>query len=274
MPDFSFSTELPFVCRIASLVDSQDSQIEPWFDAFVGLIAGAIDSVAGGGGLITVPTLALALGPGQTAIGTNKIVGLTSSAIALFVYARKGHVEWRRSISFAALAAVGSLVGSRASFLVPPEAYRWILAAAAPLVLWIVWEKDLWVRRSSGHDGAQEPEPSTSRIAVAALVSGFYDGIAGPGGGTLMFLSLFLFARQSILAAIASAKLANLASAGAALASYAQAGAVRWEKGAAMAAGIGAGAFIGATFASQEATKWARWALTAVALLLALRLLA
>lgn len=228
-----------------------------------------IDSVAGGGGLITVPTLSLLLGPGAVAIGTNKIVGLAGASVALAVYARKGHVEWRRAITFAATVAIGSLVGSRVAFLVPPDAYRWILAAAAPAILWLVWNKDFWVHE----EGKTKKTASRSRIVAAALVCGFYDGVAGPGGGTIMFLALFLYAGQGLLPAIASAKLANVASAGVALASFAQAGMVRWERGLPMALGMCFGALIGATVASGQAAKWARIALTTVALLLVFRLI-
>src|SRR5947209_5901322 len=92
-----------------------------------GLLAGFIDSIAGGGGLVTLPTLILIVGPGAQAIGTNKIVGSVAALVALGVYARAGHLQWKRSAAFAFWIGVGSFCGSRVSPLIPPEFFKWLL---------------------------------------------------------------------------------------------------------------------------------------------------
>src|SRR4051812_41236315 len=93
------------------------------FLLFAGLIAGFIDAIAGGGGLITLPAISLVVGAGVTAVGTNKIAGAAAALIALLVYARHGHVDWKNSLVFAAMAGLGALVGSRLAPLIPQAAF-------------------------------------------------------------------------------------------------------------------------------------------------------
>src|SRR4051812_17697004 len=107
-----------------------------------GLLAGFIDSIAGGGGLITLPALTLAVGAGPHAIGSNKIVGTTGALIALLVYLRAGHFDWRKSLVFAAWVGAGAYLGSRTAPFVPVTVFPWLLVATCPLILWIVWRKD------------------------------------------------------------------------------------------------------------------------------------
>ena len=81
--------------------------------AGAGLIAGFIDSIAGGGGLITLPALTLVLGPGAPAVGTNKIVGTVGALAALIVYRRKKAVPVNKAMGFMVGIIVGSFTGSR-----------------------------------------------------------------------------------------------------------------------------------------------------------------
>lgn len=241
------------------------------FLVFAGLIAGFIDSIAGGGGLITVPIFSIILGPGSTAIGTNKIVGTLASAAALFVYFRGGHVSFKGNRRFALIVAAGAGIGAILSPLVPPPVYKWLIVGVVPIILWIVWKKDLWVRHQI-EQGSERPATNMTAFLGAGLACGLYDGLAGPGGGTLMFLSLMLVARLPLLPAMATAKVANLASASVSLATYAATGHVVWIKGISMGIGIVVGAMIGASFAPKRAGEMARAALIVVAIALAIRL--
>ncbi len=252
----------------------------------VGFVAGIIDSVAGGGGLITVPTLSIAIGPGALAIGTNKVAAVCSSLFALLVYLRGGHVEIKGHRRFALLTGVGALLGAMLSPHIPPPAYRWILLTVCPVILWVVYRKDLWAKAKvqqivEDPNGAEPssdgtmPKASHARCLLwaAGFACGFYDGIAGPGGGTLMFLSLFLVAKVPLLTAMATAKIANLSSASVSLASFAVTGHVLWTKGLWVALGISTGALIGANFATRNAAPVARAMLLVLASLLLIRLL-
>lgn len=99
------------------------------------VLAGFIDSIAGGGGLILLPALSLIVGAGPSAIGTNKPAAAAMAAIALFVYSRRGHLDWRLSGTFALMLAIGALAGSRLALLIPLAAFPWLLALTCPILL-------------------------------------------------------------------------------------------------------------------------------------------
>ncbi len=239
-----------------------------------GLAAGLIDSIAGGGGLITLPTLGVFLSAGPHAIGTNKIAGSAASLVALLVYARARKPDWKSIARFAAFAAAGSFLGSRVSPLLPREAFKVLLLITGPLVLFLLWRRELWTRVLHTEEHAHpENLQITFRVAVAGLLCGFYDGAWGPGGGTLMLLASLLVAKMPLFTALAASKLANLASASSSLVSYAAQGYVHWAPGAAVGVGISVGSFFGARRASKDAARIIRPVLALVVSALILRIL-
>jgi uncharacterized membrane protein YfcA len=147
----------------------------------LGGLAGFIDSIAGGGGLITVPVFSIVLEAGATAIGTNKIVGMVSTGVALYVYRRGGHVKLTGNWTFAGFVGAGALVGAWCARYVPADAYKWLIAGVTPIVLFIVFRREMWVKQSIREDHSR---PRLFWLYGAGLACGFYDGIAGPGGGT------------------------------------------------------------------------------------------
>ena len=240
------------------------------FLILLGVIAGSIDAIAGGGGLITVPIFSILLEPGATAIGTNKIVGMVSTGVALYVYRRAGHVRLSGNWTFALYVGVGALVGAWCARFVSPTAYKWLIAGMAPVVLLIVFRRDMWIKQAI-HD--HSPAATPLILWGAGLACGFYDGLAGPGGGTLMFLSLFVLARLPLLTSMATAKIANFTSATVALGTFASTGHVVWKTGLIMALGMAVGSALGASFAMKNATVFARFALLIVSAILIIRLL-
>lgn len=234
-----------------------------------GFVAGLIDSIAGGGGLITLPALSLKLGLGPHSIGTNKIVGCTGALVALFIYARHTPIPWGTAIAFALVEGIGAFCGASITPHLPAEVFPVLLLITCPLVLWIVWRKDLWV--------AREIHVNTlPRLSVGFLGSAFacgvYDGGWGPGGGTFMFLSLYFIVKLPLVAAIATSKLVNTVSAGSSGVRFAMSGYVHVVEGCVMALGMGAGALLGAHFASRRAAQLVRPVLLVVVILLIARL--
>ena len=234
----------------------------------MGFITGLIDSVVGGGGLISLPTLSIAIEPGAHAIGTNKIVGVTGAFIALIVYARKGHLRWKEGLSFCLVCAVGSFIGSSLAPYVSKEFFRYLMIIMCPVILSVVWNRDRFFKTQENF-----VKPHLGFFFLSALLSGFYDGFFGPGGGTFMFLGLFLGTGYPLLPSIAISKMANTFSAATALATYAHNGYVHWQKGLIMAIGMMVGSFIGASFASENITKIIRPMLTLVVVLLMVKLI-
>ena len=234
----------------------------------MGFLTGLIDSVVGGGGLISLPSLSIALTPGPHAIGTNKIVGTVSASIALLVYTRKGHMKWREGLSFCVVCILGSFLGSSLAPYVPKDFFRYLMIIMCPIILWIVFNKESFFKE---RENFIKPHPGL--FFLSALLSGFYDGIFGPGGGTFMFLGLFFGTGYPVLTAIAISKLANTLSAGTALVTYSANGYVHWKEGFMMATGVAVGAYIGATYASRAAEKIIRPSLIFIVILLMIKLI-
>jgi len=232
---------------------------------FAGLVAGTIDSIAGGGGLITLPTLSAILEPGAHAIGTNKIVGCMGALIAFCVYLKKHPLHLKKGILFVTAIGLGSFLGSLCSPLIPKVYFRYFLIGACPLILWVIWNKQLFIQEARHHVARALPV----LFGVGVLV-GFYDGFFGPGGGTFMLLGLLWAARLPLFEALLLSKLANTVSAGVSLVSYGIQGYVHVVPGVVMAIGMTLGGFLGASFASKRAEKAVRPALAIVVFLLLL----
>lgn len=234
------------------------------------LCAGFIDAIAGGGGLITVPTFSLLVGAGPLAIGTNKIVGAAAAGMALLVYARGGHFSLKKGISFSLAVMVGSFVGSQLGSQIPNDYFRWIMLAICPLILLLVLKKDLLVKQVQTEGSGRS---TSNRLLYAGAACGIYDGILGPGGGTIMLLSLLFFTDTPLLLAIGISKFANLLSALSSLGGYAYHGHVDWSLGAQMAVFSLIGAFFGSMVASKKAAQIVRPVLVGVVVLLFFKLL-
>ena len=236
-----------------------------------GFIAGFIDAIAGGGGLITLPLMSITLGASAEAIATNKIVGTAGALVALLVYSRKGYPNSKQAFVFVTCIAIGSFLGTKLLLFIPTSYIRWVILLAAPLLLYVVWQKDRWVEiEKREHHHTLKANPWI--VATSGLACGIYDGAFGPGGGTFMFLALMFFAKLPLFAALTLSKLANTASAGTSLVSYATKGLVHWKLGFMVATGMCAGAFAGSKLASKKAASIIRPVLTLAVILLLSRI--
>lgn len=251
-----------------------------------GLVSGFVDSIAGGGGLITLPALTFLFGHGLETIATNKVPGTLGAFVALFVYLRKGGFDLRQGALFTFATGLGSLVGAQVAPYLPESAFRWIMIVTCPTILWIVLNKQLWTEKklsplpidlegtsvnSTERFSAQAKQHA--RVIIAGAICGLYDGMWGPGGGTFMFLALLFFANLPLLSALVISKLANGLSAALSLTTYAIGGYVHWEEGILLAVGVSTGAFIGAKYATERAAQIIRPLLVVVVSLLILKLI-
>lgn len=235
------------------------------FLLIMGLITGLIDSVAGGGGLISVPSYMLVLGPTALAVGTNKVSALASTVTALYIYRRNGFVQVKKHLAFLAAVTVGAISGAYLSRFVPPAFYKAFLVVLAPILLFVLFKRKWWQETERHHVGQ-------FYLCLLGFACGCYDGIAGPGGGTLMFLSLFIMAGLPLTMAIGTAKLANMFSAGFSLGMYVFMNQVDWRTSIPLTITIVIGAAIGAQFASRNAALYARLALLVVSIILIAKL--
>lgn len=213
--------------------------------------AGLVDAIAGGGGLLTVPSLLAAGLPPQIALATNK--GQASfGAISSFAsfWMRDGIDRKRVPLGFAC-GFLGSLAGAQALLLVKPEPLKPVV-----LVLLILAAAFMaWPRKPSEgrpHDWAMFVLPPM------AAGFGFYDGFFGPGVGSMLIVGFVLLFGDSLTRASGNAKVVNLASNLAALGLFAARGTVLWKIALPMAAANAAGAFVGARLAVKRGDRFVR----------------
>jgi uncharacterized membrane protein YfcA len=236
--------------------------------AAAAFFAGFVDSIAGGGGMITVPVLLLAgLSPVQS-LGTNKLQGLFGAASATIAYASKGHVDLRRQLPSAALSLVGAAAGAALATVLPGE---W-LNVVLPVMLIAIALYFAIKPNMDDVDRAQRVTPFLFGLLVVPMI-GFYDGLFGPGTGSFFMLAFVTLAGYGVLKATAHTKLLNLASNLGGFAAFALAGAVVWQVGLMMGVCQFVGARVGAALAMRNGAKLIKPLLVITCLALAARLL-
>lgn len=233
----------------------------------VAFFAGAIDAIAGGGGLLVLPALLLAgLGPLE-ALGTNKMQGLFGTGSATITFVQKGHLDLKAEWPYAFLCFLGSVIGAAIATYVPKELLRMIM----PIVLVVIALYFLFQRKLGENDRASKISPFLLGFGVLPMV-GFYDGIFGPGAGSFYMLALVALGGFSLLRATARTKLMNFASNVGGFVTFAIAGVVIWPLGFAMAFGQIIGGRIGANMAIKNGAKIIRPLLVIMCLAMAARL--
>lgn len=169
-------------------------------------LAGFVDAVAGGGGLISLPAYLIAGLPAHMAIGTNKLSSCMGTALAAWRYAKSGYVPWRLSLCCVVCALAGSNAGAWLTLLIADRALKLIMLVVLPLT-------GFYVLRSRLLDRGKPPfsRRKTTLIAMAAaLLIGAYDGFYGPGTGTFLLLILTGGARLRLDQANGATKVINL----------------------------------------------------------------
>lgn len=174
-------------------------------------LAGFVDSVAGGGGIISLPAYLMAGIPAHLAAGTNKLVNGCGTLTATVKYFRNGKVRLRPAVAAVAGAFIGSALGTQLASMIPEAALKTIMLVALPCVAVF-----LATRKDFGGDGAPaapvEPKRELTVSALIGLFTGCYDGLVGPGTGTFMILCFTAFVSMDLLTASGCSKAANLAS--------------------------------------------------------------
>jgi len=232
-----------------------------------GLAAGFVDSIAGGGGLITVPVLmSLGLGP-KEALGTNKLQATFGSGSAAWHYTRAGTVEFKdcaRGFVFSLLgAALGALAVQQ---LDPSFLKRSIPVLLLAVGLYVLFKPQL---------GAKDLRPRMSQTwfeLTFGVGIGFYDGFFGPGTGTFWAMACVLCLGMNLMRATGYTKVMNFASNLSSLALFLIGGRVLFLAGIVMGIGQLLGARLGARMVITRGTKFIRPIFIGVVLVLSLKL--
>lgn len=231
--------------------------------------AGFVDSIAGGGGLITVPALLLAGLPPVTALATNKVQGLFGAGMAAITYAREGHVKLQRQLGPAALSYIGGVAGALLAGHLPTDVIR----LGLPVLLVGV---ALFFALKPGLDDVDRLERMRPLVFSATVVPliGFYDGLLGPGTGAFFMLGFVTLAGYGVLKATAHTKLLNFASNVGGLTGFVLVAQPVWVLGLAMGAAQIAGAYAGSTMASRIGARLIKPMLVIASTAMALKLIA
>lgn len=216
-------------------------------------VAGFVDAIAGGGGLITIPVLLLAQVPPLHALATNKLQGSFGSLTAASMLIRRGLVKMADMRLLFACSLAGAALGAFSVQFVQAET----LDVVIPAVLICIALYFLLAPNA----GALESQPRVNRLAYQGMVVpgiGFYDGMFGPGTGSFFSLAGVALRGQNLVTATAQAKVLNFGSNIASLVVFIAGGKVLWTVGAAMIAGQIIGAWAGAHAMVRGGTKLIR----------------
>lgn len=231
-------------------------------------LAGFIDSIAGGGGLISLPAFLIAGVPPHMALGTNKLCSTLGTTVSASRYIRNGYMKGIGKLGIlASLAALtGSPIGAGLSLLIPESVIKNMMLVVLPVVAFYVLRN-----KTMGEDAEREPlsEKQTLIVVVAtAFLVGAYDGFYGPGTGTFLILIMTGAARMNLQKASGLTKVINLSSNVAALITFIMNGKVWYSLGLAGAVFCIAGHYLGSGMVMHNGKKIVRpMVLTVLAIL-------
>jgi len=233
-----------------------------------GLFAGLIDSMAGGGGLITIPVL-LGIGmPPQTALGTNKLQGTFGAGSAMLHFARAGAVDLAECTAGILWTAVGAGLGALSVQQLDPA----FLRAAIPALL-IAIALFMLFSPKLGMDDVRERMGRKAFYFIFGLLIGFYDGFFGPATGAFWALAFVLFLGFNLTRATAYTKVMNFTSNLVSLAFFLASGLVSFPEGIVMGLGQFAGARIGSRLVIRRGSRFIRPVFIAVVVAISAKLL-
>lgn len=234
-------------------------------------LAGSLDAIVGGGGLVQLPALLVVLPhqPVVALLGTNKLSSIVGTASAVVTYLRTVRIDRPTAVRMASTAFVGSGVGAFLATVLDSAVLR-------PLVLVALVAVFAYTVRRPSLGEVEALRLTPRRQAALALTGGFaigcYDGLVGPGTGSFLVFLLVGAAGLSFLHASATAKIVNTSTNAAALLVFASGGHVLWGLGLCMAAANVLGAQLGARLALRHGSAWVRKVFLVVVSVLVARL--
>jgi uncharacterized membrane protein YfcA len=217
------------------------------------LVAGTVDAIAGGGGLISLPVL-LAVGiPPHLALGTNKLQGMVGTAVATYSFHRKGLLVFTEIYPGLLFGFIGSVVGS----LLSQEMSNVFLGKLIPVLLFFILIYTL-ISPRLGHIDTHPKMPERWFYVIFGFLLSFYDGFFGPGTGSFWIFALVYFLGFNLLKASAYTKVLNLNSNIFAALCFAWGGNIEYTIGAIMALGQIIGGRLGAHLSIKQGQQLIR----------------
>ena len=234
-----------------------------WYIIFIltGFVAGYIDAIAGGGGMIQVPILLLSGIPPLFVLATNKIAGLFGTLMASIKYAMSKKMSF--TIVWIAIGPclIASYFGTNLVMYLSDEIIAWAILISIPIALLFLLKKSTKIKE-------EKKKLSKKKIILCTAPIGFYDGLLGPGTGTYMTIAMKRFLNLDYIVATASTKPLNLmTNIGSAIAFFA-AGKILWSIALPMALANALGAYVGSHYAIKGGEAFIKKVLISVLLIM------
>lgn len=233
-------------------------------------LAGLVDAIGGGGGIISLPAYMFAGLPTHMAIATNKLSSACGTSVATAKFIKNKQVNFLLSIPTVICAFIGSFIGAGLSLSVDEKVLKYLLLPVLVLAAAVVLNKKLFSDENACED-------ITKRVyivaSIAAFVIGMYDGFYGPGTGTFLIIAMTTLGKLNTRKSNAQAKVINLTTNLTSLAVFIMGGQVLWKLGIAAAACNMLGGYIGSSLVISKGEKIIRPVIICVLLLLAIKVI-
>ena len=219
-------------------------------------LAGFIDAIAGGGGLISLPAYLASGIPPHFAAATNKCSSTFGTLVSTIKYMKNKKINYISALWAAGAALIGSPLGAAINMVVDERVLRYIMIFSVPVIAVF-----LMIKKDFGNENTSEQLGNKKIIffsVIIGFVIGIYDGFFGPGTGTFLTLAFTGIIGFDLLTASGNTKVVNLSSNVAAFITFAIGGRVIWSIGLPAAVFGIAGNYLGASFALKKGTKFIR----------------
>jgi len=230
-----------------------------WFLLFIitAFIAGYVDAIAGGGGMIQIPILLLSGLPPVFALATNKIISMFGTLVAITRYHKHNKIIWRVVFIAVLPCLIASYFGGLMALNTPTWILEWMIITCIPIALFFTLQ-------NKTESDLPKMKTGALRTISATVPLGFYDGILGPGTGSYMTIIMHRFMNIDYLHATAITKPLNLSTNVGAAIAFLLAGKVVWVVAIPMLVANAMGAWVGAHYAIKGGVQFIRKILISV----------
>lgn len=232
--------------------------------------AGFVDSIAGGGGCISLPAYLLVGLPTQTAFACNKTSACLGTSVATYKYLKTGNINVKVTLISAICGIIGSNCAARIVLHLDPQLFQKIIICVTPFAALF-----LLIKKDYGTEDAFDTIPATKVWIVSiltGLILGLYDGIVGPGTGTFAIMIFASVLKFDLKTAGGNAKLLNFCTGLGAVIHFVASGAVIWPLALTTAASNIAGNYIGANLAIKKGAPFIRVMMSVAVIILLAKL--
>lgn len=233
-------------------------------------MAGFVDAVSGGGGLLSLPAFIFTGMPIHSAYGCNKVSCGISTCMSSYRYFKNGMIDKKVALTTGAVVFVCSLCASRIVLSLPEKPLKIMVLASMPFVALLILVSKNYPEEN--HSSELSTKKRVLACVLTGVLMGFYDGLLGPGSGTLAIILYTKFFRYDLKTASGNAKIAVLASMLASSFSYIFAGKVIWSVAIPVALCGTLGGYLGAGMAIKKGARFIRPMMLFIAALLIIKM--